>query len=146
MKTYVIAFTLFASVLTTGSYAGDGGVTPEVLQSFQSKFSNAKNADWSAATDFYKVRFVLDGQFVTAFYKPDGTMSALTRNISPLQLPVNLQALLKNEYNGYWIAGLFELSNDDGVQYYATLEDADTQVVLKSTAAFWSVFQKQRRN
>lgn len=146
MKKYVIAFTFLASVLTTSSYASDGTVTPEVLQSFQSKFSNAKNADWSATQDFYKVQFVLNGQFVTAFYKPDGTMSALTRNISPLQLPVNLQALLKNEYNGYWIAGLFELSNDDGVQYYATLEDADTQVVLKSASASWSVFQKQRRN
>lgn len=146
MKKYVIAFTLLASVLTTSTYASDGTITPEVLQSFQSKFSNAKNADWSTSQDFYKVRFVLDGQFVTAFYKPDGTMSALTRNISPLQLPVNLQALLKNEYNDYWIAGLFELSNDEGVQYYATLEDADTQVVLKSTAASWSVFQKHRRN
>lgn len=146
MKMFVIAFTLLASVITTTSYASDGTVTPEVLKSFQSKFTTAKNADWSVAQDLYKVQFLLDGQCLTAFYKEDGTMTAVTRHIPPVQLPVSLQTILKNDYSEYWISDLFELSNDEGVQYYVTLEDADTQVVLKSVATSWSVFQKNRKN
>lgn len=147
MKMIVIAFTLLASVFTKSSFANDGVVTPgEVLKSFQSTFAAAKNADWSLTEDFYKVQFALDGQYITAFYKADGTMAAITRNISPVQLPVALQTNLKNEYKAYWISGLFELSNDEGVQYYVTLENADTKVVLKSSSTMWNTYQKQRKD
>lgn len=146
MKTILIAFTLLASVVTTTSHASDGIVTPEVLQSFQSKFATAKNAGWSVTQGLYKVQFLMDGQSITAFYNEDGTMAAVTRHIAPAQLPVSLQTVLKNTYKDHWISGLFELSNDEGVQYYVTLEDADTQVVLKSAAASWSVFQKNRKS
>src|SRR5215217_6332016 len=143
MKKFVIAFTLVASVFTKSSFANNGAaIAPEVLKSFQSTFAAAKDADWSVTQNMYKVQFALNEQHITAFYNQDGSMAALTRNISPLQLPVSLQASLKNNYKGYWIAELFELSNDDGVQYYVTLENADGKLVLKSTAATWNYFQK----
>ena len=146
MKMLVIAFTLLASVYTQSSIASDGIVTPEVLKSFQSQFGAAKNADWTQTEDFYKVQFALDGQFITAYYKSDGTIAAFTRNITVFQLPVYLQTALKNEYKEYWVSGLFELSNDDGTQYYVTLENADHQLILKSVSATWITFQKQRKD
>lgn len=146
MKMLVIAFTLFASVFTKSSFASDGIVTPEVLKSFQNKFATATNADWSQTEGFYKVDFAMDGQYITAFYKYDGTMTAFTRNLSSLQLPVSLQTALRNDYKGYWIAGLFELSNDEGVQYYVTLEEANSTMILKSLAGTWSTFKKQRKD
>ena len=147
MKQLAIALTLAASVFTTSSFANDGIGTPVgVLKSFQTTFAAAKDADWTSSEEFYKVKFALDGQYITAFYRADGTMAALTRNISFFQLPVSLQANLKNEYKQYWIAGLFELSNDESVEHYVTLEDADTRLVLKSASAKWSAFQKERKN
>src|SRR5215203_2690743 len=104
MKMIAIAFTLFISVFTKSSFANDGIVNPEVLRSFQSTFAAAKNADWSHLEGFYKVQFALNGQSITAFYKLDGTMAALTRNISFFQLPVSLQASIKNDYKNYWIS------------------------------------------
>ena len=146
MKKLVIAFTLFACVFTKSSAASDGIVTPEVLKSFQSKFSTATNADWSLAEDLYKVQFALNGQTVIAYYKEDGTMTALTRNITSAQLPISLQTGLKNDYKAYWVADLFELSTEEGVQYYVTLEDADSKLILKSSAANWTTFQKKRKD
>lgn len=146
MKKFVIAFTILASIVTTTTYANDGVVTPEVLQSFQTTFASAKNAGWSKTADLYKVEFTLNGQPVTAFYKQDGTMAAATRNLSFTQLPVALQTDLKKEYSDFWITGLFELSNEEGVQYYITVEDANNQVILKSTSATWNLFQKQRKD
>ena len=147
MKMFVFALTLVASVFTKSSFANDGGaVAPEVLKSFESTFAAAKNADWSMTENLYKVQFALNEQHITAFYQKDGTMAAVTRNINPLQLPVSLQTALKNEYKSYWIAELFELSNEDGVQYYVTLEDADNKTVLKSSGTSWNFYQKQRKD
>jgi hypothetical protein len=147
MKTVVIALTLLASVFTKSSFANDANaVAPEVLKAFQSTFAAAKGADWTVADDLYKVQFSLDGQYITAFYKMDGTIAAITRHIASVQLPVNLLAALKNDYKEYWISELFELSNDEGVQYYVTLENADTKMVLKSSTATWSLYQRNRKD
>jgi hypothetical protein len=76
----------------------------------------------------------------------DGMMAALTRNITVMQLPVNLQTSLKNEYSNYWVSDLFEVSNEEGTQYYVTLENADVKLIMKSAAASWTTYQKDRKN
>lgn len=145
MKSFILFFSLFASAFTTKSFASDGIVNPAVLKSFETTFASAKEVGWSVTHDLYKAEFDLDGQHITAFYHMDGTMAAFTRNITTIQLPLNLQTTLKSEYDNYWITGLFELSNDDGVFYYVTLENADMQLVLKSENSIWNTFQKQRK-
>lgn len=146
MKSLVIAFTLAASVFAKTSYANDGTITPAVLKSFEATFATATEVDWTVTEDLYKAHFLMDGQHITAFYRTDGTMAAFTRNISVRQLPVTLQASLKHDYKEYWVSGLFELSNDEGVQYYITVENADNKLVLKAMGSNWSPFQKTRKN
>ena len=74
-------------------------------------------------------------------------MIAMTRNISSLQLPIALQASLKNKYESYWISGLVEMATDEGTCYYITLENADTKLVLKSDVnSDWSNYKKQRKS
>ena len=145
MKRLAIAFSLFATVFTTSSFASDGIVAPEVLKSFQTTFATAKDIDWSVSNELYKAQFTLNGQHITAFYTMDGTMAALTRNIAVTQLPVSLQASLKNDYKNYWVSDLFEISTEDGTQYYVTLEKADVKMIMKSSASSWSTFQKDRK-
>jgi hypothetical protein len=94
----------------------------------------------------YKAVFVLNGQYVTAYYKGDGTMEALTRHIHAANLPVILQTALKNTQCGKWVTDVLELTNDNGVQYYVTLENADSKVILKSSSNTWTTFQKQRKD
>lgn len=147
MKMFFFALTLVTTLFTKSSFANEGtAIEPEVLKSFQTTFAAAQNADWTETENLYKVQFALNDQRITAFYQKDGTIAAITRNISPMQLPVSLHTALKNDYKSYWVVELFELSNEDGVQYYVTLEDADSKIVLKSTAATWNLFQKQRKD
>jgi hypothetical protein len=145
MKPILIAFFLLAG--TFKSFANDGGsVEPVVLKSFQSKFAAAKEVGWSMAQDLYKAVFMLNGQYVTAYYKADGSMHALTRHVAAANLPVILQTELKNEYGGMWVSDVLEVTNEAGLQYYATLENADSKVILKSTSTTWTTFQKQRKD
>ena len=143
MKSLVITFTLLANVLTTSSFAADPRVSPMVLRSFSKTFTTATEVDWSVINNMYKAQFTLNGQVVTAFYEANGTMVAVTRNMTSNQLPVTLQVELKKDYENFWITGLFELSDESGTDYYVTLESADETVILKSVSDnSWSRYKK----
>ena len=120
-------------------------VAPAVVASFQKTFGNASEVSWSSSRDFYKVQFLLNNQYITAFYAEDGEMLALTKNISSTQLPILLDANLRMHYEGYWISELIECSTSDDVAYYVTLENANEKIILKSYSSNWSVQKKIKR-
>lgn len=146
MKPLFILLTVAASFFTKTSIANDEIVSPTVLKSFQSSFANAKEVDWSLSKTLYKASFALDGIYITAFYNSDGSMVAMTRNISLSQLPLTLQTDIKKEYSAFWISDLFEIANEEGTSYYITLENADTKLVLQSNSnSGWTKFQKTQK-
>jgi hypothetical protein len=146
MKAILIAVALLAGTFTK-SFANDGGtVAPVVLKSFKSTFASATDVDWSYSKELYKAVFFLDERAVTAYYNTDGTLAVLTRHITTATLPVILQTALKNNHKDKWIADVYEVTNEAGVEYYVTLEDADCKLVLKSNGSFWNTFQKSRKN
>jgi hypothetical protein len=144
MKKIIIMLAVAISSLT--AFASEGTVSSTVLNAFNKQFSAAKDVQWTVTNDYYKAEFVFNGQNVNAFYKSTGEMMALTRNITSVQLPINLQTSLKNNYNSYWISDLFEISTDEGTSYYITVEKADSKLVLKSDGAGkWDVFKKMAK-
>ena len=142
-----IIVTLAIALSTLSSFAGEVKVSSKVLDAFQTEFATATDVNWTEGNNFYKASFVFNGQHVAAFYSTEGELLGTTRNISSLDLPINLQASLKKGYGSYWIADLFEVSNSEGTGYYITLENADSKVVLKSTNsdATWRVYQKNSK-
>lgn len=141
-----ILLTLAIALSSFFVFANETSVTVNVMNAFNSDFSSAKEVKWTSGANFYKASFVYNEQHVTAFYSFDGKMIGLVRNISSLDLPMNLQASLKKEYGGRWITDLFELSNEDGTTYYITLEEADSKVILKSeNGSQWSVYKKSTK-
>ena len=137
-------FILLASFTTLISKAGTTiEVTPAVLNSFQSTFGNAKEVSWNSSNELYTAKFTLDGQHINAWYNAEGGLVALTRNVTVGQLPVLLQASLRKHNKGAWISGLFEYATDEGTFYYATLENADMKITLRSSDnSEWSTFQQ----
>jgi hypothetical protein len=146
MKAILIAVALLAGTYTK-SFANDGGtVDPAVLKSFKSTFASATDVDWSYSKELYKAIFFLDGRAITAYYNTDGTLAVLTRHITSANLPMILQTALKNNHKDKWIADVYEVTNEAGIEYYVTLEDANCKLVLKSNGSFWNTFQKSRKN
>jgi hypothetical protein len=73
-----------------------------------------------------------------------GELIAVTRNLASTQLPKQLQASLKRELQGRWITELFVVSIEGENTYYATLQNADGAMMLKSAGAKkWVVYQKE---
>lgn len=146
MKRLVVTLTIALSLFSLSSFANGEGVSPKAIASFNNSFKTAKEVNWTVTNNFYKADFSLNGQYVTAFYDSEGKMMALTRNISSLQLPMTLQADLKKNYDCYWITDVLEMATEEGTSYYITVENADTQLVLKSNFGSWSTFKKQRKS
>lgn len=141
-----IILTLAIALSSFAVFAKDVKVSTAVLNSFNSEFADAKDVQWSSGTGFYKASFMYNDQYVTAFYGFDGQMLGVARNISSLDLPLNLQSSLKKDYSGRWITELFEVSNEEGTHYYITLEQADSKVTLKSSnGSKWSVYKKSTK-
>jgi hypothetical protein len=148
MKRIFFILTIAFSLTSLSSFAADNEkISPAALESFKSSFKTATEVNWSVSDTYYKANFALNGQYVSAYYDGEGTMIALTRNISSLNLPIALQASLRNTYEAYWISDLVEMANEEGTSYYITLETADTKLVLKSTSnAEWSNYKKLRKS
>ncbi len=146
MKLLIITFALAFSVFSQNAFADETKVSPIVLKSFQHQFTTATAVDWTITANFYKVQFVLNDQHVTAFYEGDGNLIAVIRNITSDQLPVKLQAELKKDLEHNWISELFEITNEEGTEYYVTLENADVKQVLRSASyGTWSNYLKSKK-
>ena len=140
MKKILLMLAIAISSVT--AFASETNVNTKVLNAFSREFAGAKDVKWTTNETFYKASFVYNGQYVYAFYQLDGELMAVTRNISSLDLPLNLQTSLKKDHAGYWISDLFEISNTD----YITLENADSKLVMKSTSGgAWNVYKKSAK-
>jgi hypothetical protein len=141
-----IILTIAIAISSFFAFASETKVSSAVLNAFNIEFAGAKEITWTSGTGFYKASFVYNNQHVAAFYSFDGQVLGVARNISSLDLPMNLQTSLKKEYGGRWITDLFELSNEEGTHYYITLEQADSKIILKSeNGGQWSVYKKSEK-
>ena len=138
---------LAITISSIAAFAGEKDIDPKVLKSFKGEFAAAKEVTWTAAENFYKAEFVFNEQHVTAFYnKDDGELMGLSRHITSFDLPLNLQSELKKSYSDYWISDLVEVTKSNSTTYYITIEDADTQYVLKAAGGeTWSEFRKMKK-
>ena len=149
MKKMILTLAIAVSSLASfaGSSKGEENVNKKVLDAFKTEFSTAKEAEWTAGDDFYKASFMYNDKHVFAYYNTDGDLLGITRFISSLDLPLNLQIGLKKKGNGYWISDLFEVAKNEVTSYYITLENADLKMVLRSIGGSnWEEFKTVKKS
>lgn len=145
MKKMMIVLAIMASGSVT-SWAGHPTVSKEVLSAFEKNFSSASEVKWTTGNNYYKVSFVFNGRYLTAYYDEGGHLYGITRHISSLDLPLLLLMNLKKDYSHYWITDLFELAKNSGTTYYITVEDANTKIILKSSDMNqWTLYKKIKK-
>lgn len=117
-----------------------------VLVSFNHQFASARDAKWESNKNFFKVSFQMDNEILFAYYSLEGDLLAISRYISPDQLPVQLLISLKKDYSGYWITDLFEIHINEDSSYYITLENESQRKVLKSVdSSSWNTFKTENK-
>lgn len=138
--------TLAIVVSTMSAFAGEVNVSEKVLNAFKTEFTTAKDVEWTVGSNYYMATFQYNENYVFAYYSEEGELLGLSRNISPTDLPLNLQTNLKNEYAAYWVSDLMEVTKTEGTIYYITLENADTKLVLKAAGGnSWNQYKKVKK-
>jgi hypothetical protein len=144
MKKIILMLAVIISTLT--AFASEEKVSPRVLEAFQNEFATAKEVSWSAGDNYFKAEFVFNEQHVSAYYNTEGELLGLARFITTTDLPMYLQTSLKKNYDGFWISDLFEVMKTDHTDYYITLENADTKVIMKAGSdQEWTVYKKVKK-
>jgi len=115
-------------------FAADRIKVPEVVRkSFRSRFSQARNAEWTQAGDHYETVFYLDGREQIAHFLPTGEISEYRMNIPVQDAPAvavdlamqtgELMNVIQIDRSGRI---LFELiARDKELNRYLILMDAD---------------------
>jgi hypothetical protein len=144
MKQMIV--TLVIALSSLSAIAGEGNVSQKVLDAFKTEFATATEVTWTVGDNYCKATFNYNGKYVFAYYGNEGELLGMTRYISPVDLPLSLQNNLKKNYEGYWVSDLFEAAKNDETNYYITIENADTKIVLKSEDNSWSTFSKTKKS
>ena len=144
MKKIIVTLAIAVSSLT--AFAADNNVNKKVLDAFNTEFATAKEVEWTVGDNYYKATFMYNERYVFAYYNENGELLGMTGYISPLDLPLALQNSLKKNYENYWISDLFEAVKSDETNYYITVENADTKIVLKSSGNSWSTYSKIKKS
>lgn len=137
--------TIAIAISTLSAFAGDVNVNQKVLDAFKTEFATAKEVEWSVGSN-YKATFVYNDKYVFAYYNEIGDLLAITRYLSPVDLPLALQSNLKKNYEGYWVSDLFEAAKNDATNYYITWKMPIQKIVLKSAGNTWSVHSKVKKS
>src|SRR5688500_7136039 len=149
MRTKILGLVALTLVMVTTTFAKniEDNVSAKALSTFTQKFADAKEVSWFKAENYYKATFKMNEQVYTAFITENGDWVGISRNLLSHQLPINLQADLKKEFGQYWITELFEFATDDQTRYYASVENAEQKLTLKTLGGSeWSVFKKTKKN
>ena len=147
MKPKIAILVALALMLGTTTFAsGRSKFDPEVFNTFDKKFSGAKEVSWKESDKYVKATFKLNDQRMSAYFTQAGELIGVSRNVLISYLPVNLQIELKKQVQDGWITELLEFSTEETTVYYATIEKPDQKVTIKSSGASrWLTYKKVKK-
>lgn len=149
MKTKITSLVVMAMIAFTTTFATNipGNINRKVLTTFSERFSDAREVSWSRTEDYIKASFKMNEQIMFAYFTDAGDLMGVSRNLLSNQLPIKLQTGMKKELAGGWITELFEFSTEEETSYYATIENADQKIWLKSIGSYsWMVSKKIKKD
>jgi len=147
MKKRIVTTALFLAMGFTAAFANNKGIHDEVAASFAKDFSNAKEVKWEKQNRYEIATFSLNGMVMKAYYDDaHASLIALVHHILTDRLPIYLMTNLQNNYRGYWVTELYELTNGKESHYQITIENADHKLVMNSVSGTdWVVENKIKK-
>ena len=136
LKTFAMKKILIALFVFTAAVAKASDHHPEVnqkiLESFNKTFIYAQEVVWYEKDDFYQANFWQGGINIRARYDDQGNLLWTIRYYFEKQLSPTILASLKKKYSDKSIFGITEVSSEDVVCYFVTLQDDKNWYTIKS--------------
>jgi hypothetical protein len=136
----------FAASTDSGKSTFAAGDNDVIIAVFHKEFRTADVMQVEQKKEYTKVTFRMSGVVMFAYYSVDGDLLAVVRNILSTQLPIRLLMDLKQHHSDCWITDLFELDHNGQTVYFASLENSDFKVTLRSADnSNWETYQKENK-
>ena len=144
MKTRITTLLAAFMLVSIVTFAQDGFMPSEKLQKeLSNQFAQAADVKWEKVADYTKASFIQDGQYFAAYFNASNRLESISRTIGTNMLPLILQKELKSKVSGSsWIADCFELSVENGTEYYVVIENEDQKTIYQADEFSWSVYKK----
>jgi hypothetical protein len=147
MKKITTGLTALVMLFATSAFAADtkpssskekeaAKVVTRVKTAFQKQFSDVSDVTWELKSGFYFADFKMNGKTASAAYTEDGDLVGTLHRLDYNQLPQDVQASVKQKYDGYE-HGLEaeELTYDGVTSYFFTISNGKETLNLKSSNA-----------
>jgi hypothetical protein len=145
-KKFALTIALFLTVGISSSFAATNIGNDGVLASFHKEFRSANVLKVENKKDYTKVTFNLNDVVMFAYYSENGDLLAVVRNILSTQLPIRLLMDLKQNYADCWITDLFEMDSNGQTIYFASVENSDMKITLRSgNSTSWETYQRETK-
>ena len=129
---------LYLAFLLTGFVATAAPTPPDVnekiLKAFKETFIYAEDVVWQENNNVYQVNFWQGEVNVRARYDLQGNLLGTIRYYFEKQLPPAIVAKIKKKYAGKAIFGITEVTSEEEVNYFVTLQDDKDWYTVKSDA------------
>ena len=144
MKTRITTLLGALMMLSIVAFAQDGFVPSEKLQKeLSNQFAQATDVKWEKVADFNKASFMQDGQYFAAYFNTSNRLEYISRSIGTNMLPLILQKDLKSKVSqSSWIADCFEITVENGTEYFVVVESEDQKTFYQADGSSWSVYKK----
>ena len=126
------AVLIYCLLIAVSSHAQLADVPSDVQKAFDEHFKNASVARWVPIQDSYVATFTQGQGYKDAYFTTEGEFKGVGRYISMDLLPVTAQEKIKNTYGNFEITQLYQFDQvENGISFYAVLNNAKNQLILK---------------
>lgn len=133
MKKSILSLAIVLALFSSAFAARPVSSPVRAAISFKKDFRQATEVCWSVSNNYVIATFVMDKETRFAYYDFQGNLVGLVQNILTTSLPENLRKDIKKHYGSYWVTELFQVSREDGADYYyIKLKNADETIVLSN--------------
>lgn len=130
MKKLAILILLFVALGATASTPPE--VNEKVLKAFKETFVKATDVVWHEMDHSYEANFKQAEIVTRAIYDAEGNLLRTTRYYLEESLPIHILTKLKKRYSGKSVFGVTEISENEDVSYYISLQDDKNWYIVKS--------------
>jgi len=145
MKKFILATLITVTIGSSVLAADVSKVSFRVLNSFETQFAGATEVNWTVTADYTKVKFMLEGEKLEAFFNGNGDVIGTSRKTEFKRLPLTAIQKIKKAYSKYQVTETIEFELYGERKYYVSVEnESDRKILEVSLYGEVTVFDKHK--
>ena len=145
MKKIILSAAIMLALFSAAFANYPDNTTDRATASFHKDFIRASTLHSEVINNHVRFTFQENNETRYAYYDFQGNLVGVVQHMLTSSLPADLQKEIKKHYSNYWVTELFQVTTDNGVNYYIQLTNADETVVLNSEDGFgWQRYMSKK--